>query len=116
LPLLAVKLISRDAVLTCSYCDLEEVERLAALLLEKFCQASAFKHPAKNSDVKTIALKCRMMAVLDITNAATESYSYGTDREVWLIAREYLADISAIERIALSQLRGYYDFIILPCC
>jgi hypothetical protein len=75
--LTAVKLIAREAVLTCSYCDLEEVERLGALLLERLAQASAYKHPAKNSDVKTIALKGRMMAILDITNAATESYSYG---------------------------------------
>lgn len=54
-------------VLTCSYCDFEEVERLAALLLDKLALASTLKHPAKNSEAKTVALKNRMIDALQLS-------------------------------------------------
>lgn len=68
-------MIAPEAQLTCSYCDLEEVERLSALLLERLSQASAYKHPSKNSDLNTITLKSRMLTTLDVTNPNAEQYS-----------------------------------------
>jgi len=70
------KLIAPAAELTCSYCDLQEVEKLSSLLLDKLCLSSALKHPSSNSRVKTIALKRSMMGLLDLSNPDAESYSY----------------------------------------
>ena len=58
---ITVRLIVPETRFTCSYCDLEEVARLADLLLEKLAEASAYRHPTKSSDVKSIALKNRML-------------------------------------------------------
>jgi hypothetical protein len=67
--------IAPEATLTCSYCDLDEVEALSALLLEKLCEASAAKHPTKSSDVNTIALKNAMLTALDIPHCS-DNYSF----------------------------------------
>lgn len=72
--------LAPKADLTCSFCDFEEVERLSTLLLEKLALASALKHPAKNSEAKTVALKNRMMTVLglDSPDTSRKSYAYNT--------------------------------------
>lgn len=64
-------------MLTCSYCDLEEVERLAGLLLERLSQASANKHPHKNSDLNTVHMKNAMLTTLNVAHPDTENYSFG---------------------------------------
>lgn len=62
-----VKLLAPpDLVLTCSYCDFEEVGRLSALLLDKLALASALKHPTQNSEARTVVLKNRMIDALQL--------------------------------------------------
>jgi hypothetical protein len=67
--------------LTCSYCDLEEVEKLGALLLDRLSLASAIRYPSKNSNVKTIGLKNRMLVALgflDTTGTVAPASSTST--------------------------------------
>ena len=63
--------------LTCSYCDFEEVESISQLLLDKLSLASALRHPAQNSETKTIAIKNKMLSSLELDNVnAKDNYSY----------------------------------------
>lgn len=71
-----MKLLAPAADLTCTFCDFEEVEKLSALLLDKLALASALKHPTKNSEAKTVALKNRMMTELGLDAPDTEKESY----------------------------------------
>ena len=49
--------ISHVECSTCSYCDLQEVDRLASVFLDKLCSASLIKHPRLISDIKVNTLK-----------------------------------------------------------
>lgn len=67
LSFLIVKLLAPpNVVLTCSYCDFEEVGCLSALLLDKLALASALKHPTQNSEARTVALKNKMIDALQL--------------------------------------------------
>lgn len=49
---------------TCDHCDLQEVERLAELFLEKLVAASLRRHPRRISQSKVVALKSALVDIL----------------------------------------------------
>mmetsp|Transcript_21054 Transcript_21054/g.35659 ORF Transcript_21054/g.35659 Transcript_21054/m.35659 type:complete len:462 (+) Transcript_21054:110-1495(+) len=72
-----VKLICAREDLTCSYCDLQEIDKLSNLFLDKLSEASAVKHPARISEVKTVNLKKTFMEVLQLDDLNDkETYTY----------------------------------------
>lgn len=50
---------------TCDHCDLQEVQALDALLLDKLVAASLRKHPRKISHSKVVALKSDLVRVIE---------------------------------------------------
>ena len=68
----AVKLICPEAdSFTCDVCDLQEVEQLASLFLDKFCAASVAKHPRMSTIAKVVQLKNEFISTLGIVNMNT---------------------------------------------
>lgn len=54
--------------LTCEDCDLQEVERLANLFLDKLSAASAARHPRLNTIVKFAQLKSEFLGILGFSH------------------------------------------------
>lgn len=69
-PVVPVNSICPDCSLTCEHCDLQEVEKLSSMFLDKLSTASALKHPWKNSDVKTIQLKDKFVHAMGLQSDA----------------------------------------------
>lgn len=64
------------SLFTCEYADLQEVNRLASLFLEKLVAASIVKHPRMLNDLKIIALKNSLVDSLALGDISQQSYSF----------------------------------------
>jgi homogentisate solanesyltransferase len=73
---LAVSLVTDTTGFTCDYCDLQEVEMLTKMFLDKLTAASINRHPRNISERKINALKNEMMDILQLpTSPATVTAS-----------------------------------------
>lgn len=79
----AYNLIRTMEPLTCDYCDLDEVERLASLLLDKFVRASLVRHPHSFAGAKVNKLKNEFVEALGLTNGdLVMQYSYENTEQI----------------------------------
>lgn len=68
---------------TCEYCDLQEIEKLALILLEKLCSASIIKHPRLINIPKIVNLKRKMIEDLNLNvTDSNKSFQYSFDNVV----------------------------------
>ena len=72
----AYNLIRTMEPLTCDYCDLNEVERLASLLLDRFVRASLTRHPRHLTAAKANKVKNEFVEALGLTSDGIVQYSY----------------------------------------
>lgn len=63
----SVSLVTDTTGFTCDYCDLQEVETLTKMFLDKLTAASINRHPRNISERKINALKNEMMDVLQLS-------------------------------------------------
>lgn len=125
--MIAIQLCPEVDQLTCSYCDLQEIELLYNLLLDKLSEASAYRYPTKSSNAKTIALKNKLLLLLlnkshdNADNTTSSSYHLSSiiikldqlfikeSKSSWsstmssLIAGESIANITQHRRIEISK-------------